>query len=141
MADGTTHDRLIWLTSPLAVLLSQAVLPEATPVFTVSYLVGGLMLSPDLDTPSKPFHRWRGLKGFWLPYQQLFKHRGASHWIAIGTLSRVLYLLSPLIVLGGIAGVDLVALTIDYWRWAVVVFAGIELSAWTHLAADGLLFK
>ncbi len=140
MASGTHHDRLILSTTPIAALAAYAIDPAAALPLTASYLLGGLFLSPDLDTPSKPFHRWKGLKAIWLPYQKLCKHRGTSHWLVIGTLGRVLYLGVPLGAIGMLAGIELAG-WVQEWRSVLIILIGLELSAWTHLAADGLLFK
>jgi hypothetical protein len=41
----------------------------------LAFLVGGLWLSPDLDTHSNATRRWGPLRGLWFPYRQLIRHR------------------------------------------------------------------
>lgn len=66
---------------------------ELISTFTIGFIFGGLMLSPDLDLKSRPFHRWGYLKVIWLPYQKVAKHRSElSHGI-LGSWIRMLYLL------------------------------------------------
>ena len=42
----------------------------------LAFLVGGLWLSPDLDTRSRPSKRWGWLAVLWWPYRRLVRHRG-----------------------------------------------------------------
>ena len=91
MASGKWHDRfsLIFgavLTGPLIALgLNLAVALS----FTVGYLFATLMFSPDTDV--MPKKRSGILQFFLYPYSILFKHRGLSHMIVIGTLTRIFY--------------------------------------------------
>jgi uncharacterized metal-binding protein len=63
-------------------------------VFTTSYLFSLLWLSPDLDVDrgSGSLRRWGPLRYLWYPYKELFRHRGISHSIILGPLTRVLYM-------------------------------------------------
>ncbi len=62
-------------------------------VFTASYAGSSLLLSPDLDlAESDATRRWGPLRLLWWPYTAAFKHRGLSHSILLGPLTRVLYL-------------------------------------------------
>ncbi len=90
MALAKTHDILNFLAAPLFLYF----LPqEAYFPFLVGYIAGTLFLSPDLDlSNSKPSKRWRFLRCIWLPYQNLFRHRGVSHIPLLGSLIRILYL-------------------------------------------------
>jgi uncharacterized metal-binding protein len=61
--------------------------------FSVGYVLGTFLLSPDLDLKhSKPSKRWKALKILWRPYQKKSKHRGISHIPLLGTLTRLLYI-------------------------------------------------
>ena len=95
MPSGRTHDRItLWcipfvtgftylLTNDLAITL----------IVTISFLVGGFMLGPDLDIRSIQYRRWGLLKWIWLPYQKALKHRSKlSHGPIIGTAIRVVYM-------------------------------------------------
>ncbi len=59
-----------------------------------SFIFATFFLSPDLDLAHKiPLFSWRGL--FSIPfrlYSRFFRHRGLSHIIAVGTISRILWL-------------------------------------------------
>ena len=65
---------------------------EAT--FAGAFLYGTLFMSPDLDIANKI--KLFSLRGFFsLPfrlYARVFKHRGLSHHVIFGTLTRVLWL-------------------------------------------------
>lgn len=114
MADGKFHDRAILATAPIVGLAAMLIAPSLTPIAVASHVLGGLFLSPDLDTVSRPYRRWGVLRWIWIPYQKLIPHRGLSHLPIVGTASRVAYLLLPVLV-------------------------GLECSAIVHLWADGLL--
>ncbi len=63
--------------------------------FAAAYIYGTLFLHPDMDLARNI--RLFSLKGLltlpFRPYSYLFRHRGISHVIIIGTLTRVLWLL------------------------------------------------
>ena len=61
----------------------------------------GWMLSADLDLNSAPSNRWGPLEFIWWPYRAIADHRGFSHWIIVGVLSRLAYLYGALVLLGG----------------------------------------
>lgn len=61
--------------------------------FLAGYLFSMIFLSPDLDLEhSHAMRRWGPLGILWRPYAALFRHRGASHHLILGPLSRLLYL-------------------------------------------------
>jgi len=61
-------------------------------VLTGTYLASGLLLSPDLDTHSRPYRRWGPFRWIWLPYQVFVPHRSwVSHSFVLGPILRVLY--------------------------------------------------
>ena len=61
--------------------------------FGIAYLFSCLWLSPDLDLArSSPQNRWGPLRVLWRPYARLFRHRGLSHNLLFGPLSRIAYL-------------------------------------------------
>ncbi|MBI2952580.1 DUF2227 family putative metal-binding protein [bacterium] len=68
-------------------------LVEQSAVFTISYLFGTFLLSPDLDLKDNVSAKnWGLLRLFWRPYAALFRHRGISHVPVLGTLTRILYM-------------------------------------------------
>lgn len=61
--------------------------------FGLAYLFSSLWLSPDLDLRSNDARRRWGPLGFiWWPYTKVFKHRGLSHNLLFGPLTRIGYL-------------------------------------------------
>ncbi len=90
MALGRTHELINLLALPgfLYFLPKEFYLP-----FSISYVLGTFLLSPDLDLKhSKPSRRWKGLRFLWHPYQKSSKHRGISHLPIFGTFARLLYI-------------------------------------------------
>lgn len=76
--------------------------------FSGAYVAASLFLSPDLDlAESDVARRWRGARFLWRPYALLFRHRGISHSLVFGPLTRLLYLA----LIGGAVGVVLHVVT------------------------------
>ncbi len=97
MALGRTHDlaNLLALPGFLYFLPKELYVP-----FSLGYLVGTFLLSPDLDLPnSKPTRRWGLLRCLWLPYQSISRHRGLSHVPFMGSFLRLLYFTGLLLFL------------------------------------------
>ena len=94
MPSGKTHDAVtFFLTAPIGAAAWHWThdVPAAI-VITLTFLFGGLMFGPDLDTLSKQYTRWGIFKNFWYPYQAFFKHRSRwSHGLIFGTFLRVIY--------------------------------------------------
>ena len=147
MSNGKTHDLSIWATAPWVGLGVYAFAPEhkieSALVAIAGHLMGGLMLSPDLDLPSRPWRRWGWFRIIWIPYQKITRHRGVSHAPFIGMLLRVLYLALPVIAFVIYRGMDQWGLLFFQAHWmAIVIFwIGLELSVWVHLTLDGILIK
>lgn len=138
---------------------------ELTLCVASGFLLGGLMLGPDLDIHSRQYRRWGGLRWLWLPYRKYVRHRSfLSHGPLIGTTVRLLYLslwLSGLglgLILGGSIVYHLMGNITDWTVLAkllignaagwvgrsfqshpfefVLLFLGLELGAMTHYLAD-----
>ncbi|MEL7225148.1 MAG: metal-binding protein [Cyanobacteria bacterium P01_D01_bin.36] len=95
MPSGRTHDRITFWCLPAVVIPTALITrsPVITSIVSASFLVGGLMLGPDLDIHSVQYTRWGPLRWIWLPYQIAIKHRSPiSHGPIIGTALRVIYL-------------------------------------------------
>ncbi|MEL6605309.1 MAG: metal-binding protein [Cyanobacteria bacterium J06614_10] len=95
MPSGRTHDRITLWCLPFVIAptawITQS--PAITTIVSLSFLVGGLMLGPDLDIHSTQYTRWGPIRWIWLPYQIAIKHRSnLSHGPIIGTALRVIYL-------------------------------------------------
>lgn len=55
-------------------------------VFGIGYIIGTVYITPDLDTNSTVYNP------LWYFYKLLFKHRGLSHNIFVGFITRLIYL-------------------------------------------------
>lgn len=119
-SDGYYHFRLTLLFVPIAAIVGALCffIPllwwERAIICALSCLIGGAVVTCDLDqdvwvTATKIWFRipligW--LLGFayaayWFPYAYFFKHRGISHSIFFGTLTRVIYILvwTPIVLM------------------------------------------
>ena len=147
MASGQQHDRATcWLALPYGLLWWPWLGPLGTVVSALAFLIGGLWLSPDLDTNSRPYQRWGPLRWLWWPYRKALRHRSVlSHSPLLGTLVRVGYLTGLALLLTGLAhppaSTDLLRWLQQQWsrpeRLLLVALIGIEASAWLHLLQDG----
>ncbi len=106
--------------------------------FSASYIFATFFLSPDLDTKSRPYKRWKILKILWWPYRIMFKHRGYSHNIVLGPLSIILNLVLIAVVIILITGVEVKDIPL---KLAVAIIVGIVLSIDVHIIADSLVSK
>jgi uncharacterized metal-binding protein len=155
MAMGRAHDRATTLLAlPFGLLWGPALGLEGVLVASVLFLVGGLWLSPDLDTRSRAMARWGPLHLLWWPYRRLLRHRSLlSHSPLLGTGGRLAYLLMAL---------ALVRLLLQATPWRALPLAppqawpafglqlwqqhrslvicglvALEASSWLHLLQDG----
>jgi len=99
MPSGRTHlciELLAFVPSLVgcAALWRNDVLGEGEVVaFGSAYLFSSLFLSPDLDLRgSAAARRWGAARALWSPYAAIFRHRGLSHHILLGPLTRIAYL-------------------------------------------------
>lgn len=106
--------------------------------FSASYIFATFFLSPDLDTKSRPYKRWKILKILWWPYRIMFKHRGYSHNIVLGPLSIILNLVLIAVVIILFTGVEVKDIPL---KLAVAIIVGIVLSIDVHIIADSLVSK
>lgn len=83
--------------------------------FVTGYVLSTYYLPPDLDTVSNAYRRYGRLRFIWRPYQKLFCHRGLSHFVLIGTFTRIVYLLFLTI-----GGYYLIAWVLSWQPWADV---------------------
>ncbi len=150
MASGATHDKITKLLSlPFGIVIAMCLGQEAGLISGISFLIGGLWLSPDLDTTSNAFKRWGPLKWIWKPYKKLLSHRSfLSHAPIIGTTLRLLYLA----IWSSLTIMLLIKLSIVHNNFTLgeiskniylhkerylACIVGIEISAWLHLLLDG----
>lgn len=148
MASGEAHDWWGYFCVPVVAgfgwWITQS--PSITTALAIGFGVGITHLSPDVDTKSSPWRRWGPLRLIWVPYQRMGKHRGFSHLPILGTLSRVVYLLVPLLLvwcLGSPAPLQtlkMIGMGIQTYPGELIAcWVGLELSALLHLRLDGLL--
>jgi uncharacterized metal-binding protein len=108
MPSGTTHDTI---TALLAVpALAAAYVYTGDPVISValaiSFLFGGLMFGPDLDTFSKQYARWSIFRFIWFPYRGFFAHRSRfTHGLLTGTFIRLIYFMGAVTILVYLAAI------------------------------------
>ncbi|MEM9213855.1 MAG: metal-binding protein [Cyanobacteria bacterium P01_F01_bin.150] len=156
MPSGYIHDRITLWSLPFVVGTSMIRTQSASMTLAIAsgFLLGGLMLGPDLDTRSIHYKRWGWFRWIWLPYRSRVKHRSPlSHGPILGTTVRVFYLLLWMLVLGSIT----IALLNDvlglgwtwkevsdriswlfttYWPWWIAFAIGLEIGAISHILAD-----
>lgn len=150
MASGRSHDRATWLLSlPFGLLWWPWHGLAGVSVAGLSFLLGGLLLSPDLDTRSNPTRRWGPLRLLWWPYRRLLRHRSLlSHSPLLGTSGRLAYLAALLLLsclllqpLGGPPPQQLLASAQALWQGQrallLAALVGLEASSWLHLIQDG----
>lgn len=95
MPSGPIHDRItLWSLPPVGSLVFLGTQDgELTLIACGGYLLGGLMLGPDLDIYSRQFQRWGVFRSLWIPYQRALRHRSFwSHGFLVGTTLRLVYL-------------------------------------------------
>ena len=147
LASGRHHDRATLLLSiPLGLAAASAWGTVAGSMAAAAFLVGGLWLSPDLDTHSNALQRWGPLGGIWWPYRRLIAHRSIwSHGPLIGTTTRLLLLLSWVLLASCFIppltpGLVMTTLQENIQRQphpTAALLLGLEASVWLHLIQDG----
>jgi uncharacterized metal-binding protein len=152
VASGRAHDRATWLLAlPFGLLWAPALGPAGVAGAVSGFLVGGLLLSPDLDTHSRATRRWGPLGLLWWPYRRVLSHRSLfSHSPLLGSAGRLAYLgalvllaaalLAPL-PLGLPPPARLLGWGRELWQQhrplVLSALAGVEASSWLHLLQDG----
>ena len=150
MASGRAHDRATCLLAlPFGLLWWPWLGPIGSSCAGLAFLLGGLWLSPDLDTRSNPSRRWGPLRLLWWPYRRLLAHRSLlSHSPLLGTAGRLLYLAALAVALcllaqplGAPSPQELLGKGHALWQHhqplLLAGLAGLEASAWLHLIQDG----
>ena len=160
MPSGRTHDRITLISLPPLAVLGFILTGRGEWIlwFSGAYLFSGLMFGPDLDIYSLQYKRWGLIRWIWLPYQSCLRHRSFfSHGFMVGTIIRVIYLLSiVLIVAIFVIAIAQSILGFD-WNWhtfvqtqfnliknqyvevAIARFMGLELGAMSHILSDYLV--
>jgi uncharacterized metal-binding protein len=150
MASGRDHDRATWLLAlPFGLLWGPWLGSAGVGCAGLGFLLGGLLLSPDLDTRSNCTRRWGPLRLLWWPYRRCLSHRSVfSHSPLLGSAGRLAYLAG----IGLLAAAALQALGVPAVAWMrqalpalwqeqrpllISALAGVEASSWLHLIQDG----
>lgn len=114
-------------------------------LFALAYVAASLWLSPDLDLKANSARRRWGPLGFiWGPYTRMFKHRGMSHSLVVGPLTRLIYL--AMIVSLVLVGLSYVGLALPREapiqleeRTFIVLGAGLYLPNVLHVLLDRIV--
>ena len=99
MPSGKTHDAVTFFFAAPVFTAAWKITDSFSLAFivAVTFLFGGLMFGPDLDTMSKQYTRWSFFRFLWYPYQVFFKHRSRwSHGLIFGTFLRIVYFMGAL---------------------------------------------
>jgi uncharacterized metal-binding protein len=107
-------------------------------IFSMSYIFATFFLSPDLDTKSRSYKRWKMLRILWWPYRIIFKHRGFSHNIVLGPISIILNLALIAVAIIVFTGIEPESIPL---RLAIAIIAGIVLSIDVHIISDRFISK
>lgn len=140
MPSSATHDTIALVAAPVVYagsLLVTSSDQQSAVAITTAFLVSSTMLSPDLDTRSRPYYRWGMIRGIWLPYRWLVPHRSVlSHSFVISSLLRLIYLLLLLSLALVPFGVDLMSMTINGGDVVISIVIGSILADSLHIIAD-----
>ncbi len=112
--------------------------------FAISFLYGTLFMSPDLDYANK-INSW-SLRGFlsipFLSYAKIFRHRGLSHSILFGTMTRILWLAGHALLFLFLfyhikpTPQALLSYLSSFQMYFIYGFSGLFLSDATHIIVD-----
>jgi uncharacterized metal-binding protein len=94
MPNAKTHDAITFMLAAPAAAAAYAATRHlsAAVIVGITFIFGGLMFGPDLDTVSRQYSRWGVLRFLWFPYKSFFSHRSRfSHGLLFGALLRVFY--------------------------------------------------
>lgn len=156
MPSGRTHDRITFWCLPLVIGVTLWVTrsPAIAAIVSITHLIGGLMLGPDLDIHSNQYKRWGPLRWIWLPYQIALPHRShLSHGPLIGTALRVIYLSFwlSLFIVGSVEVISAIwkielsfpgfqatykTVFERYLSEWIAILVGLEIGAMSHSASD-----
>jgi len=75
--------------------------PGQTFFLVAGYFIGTCFLTPDLDTQSEPSNKCGVACA---PYRMMFKHRGMSHHVLWGIISRIVYAVLVVLLFVGAFG-------------------------------------
>lgn len=132
MPDYKTHELINMSALPVILVVGLYTLPIlALLLFTLGYCFATFLVTPDLDTNSRPYNRWKVFRILWWPYNKLFKHRGLSHHCVWGPASLITYCSLLLAPIGLIPHLSTRALCI--------VVIGMVIAIEMHILADRII--
>ncbi len=150
MASGRNHDRAsVRWSIPFGLCINLIIGFPYGLIAGLLFCLGGLWLSPDLDTYSLALKRWGILQVIWWPYRKIIPHRSIfSHGPLIGTSIRILYLIIWIIFfillfkrLSVPTSIKTIQHLFDqiqrYPKLIITSLLGLEASSWLHLIKDG----
>jgi uncharacterized metal-binding protein len=123
LAAGYAYAKSQGLTEEVAQILT----PQVLSTFSISYLVGTFLVTPDLDLAEQGVRaksNWGLLGLLWVPYGAMFSHRGLSHTWLVGPMTRLIYM-------------AVVALALSYTASVIAPFFGYTFSVRTQLVRNG----
>ena len=94
--------------------------------FAISFIMSSWILTPDLDTKSKPFYMWSHAKLIWSVFHKVSKHRGILH----NPLFSPIILCFPLIIVQWKLGLN---------YELIGIFAGITAQIECHIILDWII--
>ncbi|HEV3269026.1 MAG TPA: DUF2227 family putative metal-binding protein [Candidatus Rhabdochlamydia sp.] len=113
---------------------------KALIIFTATFIYATLFMSPDLDLVHKiKLFSLRGL--LTLPfrgYSKIFKHRGISHSLLLGSFTRIIWLSSLLFLFSFSFSFseNLLSFYKHFKTYFIYALIGICLADWSHLLLD-----
>ena len=141
MPNGKTHRNFnIVVLLFLMVILVSELSNTLVWFFIGGYLAGIFLINPDLDLRfSSGKKNWKILGFIWIPYSWIFKHRGISHNILFGTLTRLIYLaIVGTIVLALAERIFNCSIIIPYSQNFIFALLGLWFSDFLHIFLDKL---
>lgn len=109
-------------------------------IFLLSYFIGTVFLTPDMDIKSKPS---RACGIYCTPYRLIFKHRGLSHNWLLGILTRIFYVLFlisiPIIIIYGKSGIETLITALIFYKIEFLISSiGLFISNIFHIFLDSI---
>nr|YP_002049031.1 hypothetical protein PCC_0381 [Paulinella chromatophora]ACB42821.1 hypothetical protein PCC_0381 [Paulinella chromatophora] len=149
MSSGRDHDKITcYYSLPFAILCAFGIGWKGFIVGGGTFLIGGLLFSPDLDIKSYPSRRWGLLSIIWRPYCYFLSHRSLlSHSPLLGTAGRVTYIIGLYfsihiliwLLFSNVINVNVSVVINNFtnnYELLSCALVSIEISAWLHLLQD-----
>lgn len=134
MPNAPKHIKYSIMTGALTVPVLMALnLPVAEScIVGASVAVNEIFLSPDLDTHSESYKKWKWLSFLWLPYQKAVSHRSwISHSGPLSYTIRFFYLFLVFLI-----GSAFISYPPELYRYIALFYIGGCISDTVHVALD-----